>query len=193
MLLTEIFNKPIPIPPTATVMYHCTLARHMDSILSKGLIASKGQNYPELYNHPGNTDIEYRPGVWLSTTPGYSQYWIHDVAVDNEPAVILEIATASLDQSLFREDPFIPGQASGFMAPGFAYLYQGSIPKSFIKPWGEITTLDGTRYDSVGYADGGGGAGAYYGDKQVRQIQDAKDWQQLFGRIKRFFGLPDKV
>lgn len=187
MLLTEIFTrKPIPIPPTATTMYHCTLARHMDSILAKGLIASKGQNYPKIYNHPGNKDIEYRPGVWLTTTPDYSQSWIHDIATDYEPAIILEVNTASLDQSLFIEDPFIPDQAHR-ISSSFAYLYQGSIPKGNIKPWGEIMTLD-TSWEQDGYM-----SAAYYGGKQVKQIQDAKDWQNLYSRIKKFFGLPDVV
>ena len=36
-------------------------------------------------------------------------------------------------------------------------------------------------------------SGAYYGGKQVRQIQDSKDWQAFFNRIKKFFGLPDVV
>lgn len=185
MRLHEIFSKkPIPIPPQATVMYHCTLARHMDSILAQGLIAKKGQNYPTIYNHPGNQDIEYRPGVWLATTPDYSQSWIHDVAVDYEPAVILEINTGSLDQSLFREDPFIPNQGSRLGTNRYAYLYQGSIPKSVIKPWGEIATLD-TSWDDAG------DSAAYYGGKQVRQIQDTKDWQAFLNRIRKFFGLPD--
>ena len=187
MLLTEIFTrKPIPVPPTAKTMYHCTLARHMDSILTQGLIASKGQNYPDIYNHPGNQDIEYKPGVWLATTPDYSQSWIHDVAVDNEPAVILEINTGGLDQSKFREDPFIPDQGSRLGTNRYAYLYQGSISKAVIKPWGEIRTLD-TSWDDAG------DSAAYYGGKQVRQIQDSRDWQEFFARIKKFFGLPDVV
>lgn len=185
MYLHEIFSKkPIPIPPQATTMYHCTLARHMDSILAQGLIAKKGQNYPTIYNHPGNQDIEYKPGVWLATTPDYSQSWIHDVAVDYEPAVILEINTSSLDQSKFREDPFIPDQGSRLGTNRYAYLYQGSIPKSVIKPWGEIATLD------TGWEDSGMSA-AYYGGKQVKQMQDTKEWQAFFNRIKKFFGLPD--
>lgn len=187
MLLTEIFTKKsIPIPPQAKTMYHCTLARHMDSILSRGLTANKGQNYPDIYNHPGNKDIEYRPGVWLTTTPDYSQSWIHEIAVDYEPAIILEINTASLDQSLFREDPFIPNQQSR-ISKSFAYLYQGSIPKSLIKPWGEIRTLDSSRDDP----EDPDMSAAYYGGKQVRQIQGDKDWQAMYSSIKRFFGLPD--
>ena len=191
MLLTEIFDfKPIPVPPKVSKMYHCTLARHMDSILRGGLVKSKGQNYPDIYNHPGNQDIKYEPGVWLATTPDYSQSWIHDVAVDGEPAVILEINTGSLDQSLFREDPFIPDQGSRIGQNRYAYLYQGSIPKAVIKPWGEIVTM--SHYTLAGDGDEmGGGAAAYYGGKQVRQIQGDKEWQELFVRIKKFFGLPD--
>jgi len=190
MLLTEIFDfKPIPVPPKVSKMYHCTLARHMDSILRSGLVASKGQNYPDIYKHPGNQDIEYEPGVWLATTPDYSQSWIHDVAVDFEPAVILEINTGSLDQTKFREDPFIPDQGSRIGQNRYAYLYQGSIPKAVIKPWGEIMTLDSSRNDP----DDPDMSAAYYGGKQVRQIQDARDWQEFFARIKKFFGLPDVV
>ena len=187
MRLHEIFSKkPIPIPPQVTVMYHCTLARHMDSILAQGLIANKGQNYPRIYNHPGNRDIKYQPGVWLTTTPEFSQSWIHEIAVDFEPAVILEISTGSLDQSKFREDPFIPDQAHR-ISTDFAYLYQGSIPKSTIKPWGEIQTMDSSRDDP----DDPDMSAAYYGGKQVKNIKDTKDWQAVYGRIKRFFGLPD--
>lgn len=189
MLLTEIFSlKPIPVPPQATTMYHCTLARHMDSILSRGLTANKGQNYPKIYNHPGNKDIEYKPGVWLTTNPEYSQSWIHEIAVDYEPAVILEINTGGLDQSLFREDPFIPDQQSR-ISKSFAYLYQGSIPKGVIQPWGEIMTFDSSRNDP----NDPDMSAAYYGGKQVRRIKDAYDRKEFFSRIKKFFGLPDAV
>ena len=188
MLLSEIFTrKPIPIPPQATTMYHCTLARHMDSIMSKGLTANKGQNYPKIYNHPGNRDIKYKPGVWLTTSPEYSQSWIHEIAVDFEPAIILEVNTSSLDQSLFREDPFIPDQGSILGSNKFAYLYQASIPKSVIKPWGTIATLDSSRDDP----DDPDMSAAYYGGKQVRRIKDHKEWQAMYSSIKRFFGLPD--
>ena len=187
MYLHEIFSKkPIPVPPQATVMYHCTLARHMDSIMSQGLTANKGQNYPKIYNHPGNKDIKYKPGVWLTTTADYSQSWIHEIATDFEPAIILEVNTASLDQSLFIEDPYIPDQAHR-ISNHFAYLYQGSIPKGNIKPWGEIQTLD------TSWEQDGDMSAAYYGGKQVREIQSQKDWQNLYNRIKRFFGLPDMV
>ena len=187
MILSELFDKkPIPLPPSVKTMYHCTLARHMDSILRQGLVASRGQNYPKIYNHPGNKDITYEPGVWLATTPDYSQSWIHDIAVDYEPAVILEVNVSTLDQSKFIEDPFIPGQGSRIGGKRFAYLYQDSIPKSNIKLWGEIATLDTSWED-------GDMSAAYYGGKQVRQIQDAKDWQAFFNRIKKFFGLPDVV
>ena len=192
MKLHELFDKkPIPLPPSVKTMYHCTLARHMDSILRQGLVASQGQNYPKIYNHPGNKDITYEPGVWLATTPDYSQSWIHDIAVDYEPAVILEVNVSSLDQSKFIEDPFIPGQGSRIGGkwtkyPRFAYLYQDSIPKSNIKLWGEIATLDTSWED-------GDMSGAYYGGKQVRQIQDAKEWRAFFNRIRKFFGLPDVI
>ena len=179
-------------------MYHCTLARHMDSILKQGLVASPGQNYPKIYNHPGNKDITYEPGVWLATTPDYSQSWIHDIAVDNEPAVILEVNVSSLDQSKFIEDPFIPGQGSRMgdhrwlfqNGPRFAYLYQDSIPKSNIKPWGVIHTIE--SYGGLGDPDSDM-SGPYYGGKQVREIQDAKEWRAFFNRIRKFFGLPDVI
>ena len=192
MKLHELFDKkPIPLPPSVKTMYHCTLARHMDSILRQGLIASQGQNYPKIYNHPGSKDITYEPGVWLATTPDYSQSWIHDIAVDYEPAVILEVNVSSLDQSKFIEDPFIPGQGSRMGGNRFAYLYQDSIPKSNIKPWGAIHTY----HESYGglTSDDGNMSGAYYGGKQVRQIQDAKEWRAFFNRIRKFFGLPDVI
>ena len=187
MLLNEIFDlKPIPVPPQVTTMYHCTLARHMDSILTQGLIANKGQNYPKIYGHPSNKDINYKPGVWLATTPGYSQSWIHEIAVDYEPAVILEVNVSNLNQELFIADPYIPNQGSRIGDKRFAYLYQASIPRAAIKPWGEIRTLDST------YNDNGKDA-AYYGRKQVRQIRGDKEWQAFFDRIKKFFNLPDAV
>ena len=181
MRIDELLGKkPIPLPPKAKVMYHCTLARNLPSISKQGLIASKGQNYPEIYNDPSNKDIKFKPGVWLATTPDYSQSWIHDIAQDYEPAVILEVDISRLDPNKFIEDPYIPDQNYLFKGTGhFAYLYQDSIPKASITLWGEIKTLDSSW-------DDGDKSAAYYGGKQVREIKDAKEWHALFDRIKNF-------
>ena len=181
MRIDELLGKKsIPLPPKVKVMYHCTLARNLPSILKQGLIANKGQNYPEIYNDPSNKDIKFKPGVWLATTPDYSQSWIHDIAQDYEPAVILEVDISRLDPNKFIEDPFIPDQNYRLIPGQFAYLYQDSIPRASIKPWGEIRTLDTSWED-------GDMSAAYYGGKQVRQIKDAREWQALFDRIKNFF------